>query len=295
MEQKDKELETEKKMPKMAFGLVVFCKIVVYIFLMLLIGGILAGISAALLDSKDYYFQRFQGQICLLIGSFLAAYILLKSFGCMKFAEMGFSLRGRGKDIFLGMVAALIIYSLGFGLLLALGEVAVVSMHFSAKDLLLSWVLMLLVSLTEEVAFRGYVLGSMLNEGINRYAALIISSVLFSLLHLFNPNFSFVAFLNIFLAGMMLGSTYIYTRNLWFPISLHLFWNWLQGPVLGMEVSGTQAGNTLLQLRLSEHNLINGGAFGFEGSLLCTALEVIAIIVILRLASKQSSCELSPH
>lgn len=114
-------------------------------------------------------------------------------------------------------------------------------------------------------------------------------------MHVFNPNFSLIAFLNILLAGILIGSTYIYTRNLWFPIALHLFWNWLQGPILGFEVSGGQLGGTLLSLELPEENIINGGAFGFEGSVLCTALIIIAIAIILKSASKRSVCGLYPH
>lgn len=105
-------------------------------------------------------------------------------------------------------------------------------------------------------------------------------------MHIFNPNFSLIAFLNILLAGILIGSTYIYTRNLWFAIALHLFWNWLQGPILGFEVSGGRLGGTLLSLELSEENIINGGTFGFEGSILCTALMIIAIVITLRLQDK---------
>ncbi|MDE5710977.1 MAG: CPBP family intramembrane metalloprotease, partial [Bacteroides sp.] len=119
------------------------------------------------------------------------------------------------------------------------------------------------------------VLGRLLDGGVNRFVALFISSTSFSLMHFFNPNFEFLPFLNILLAGVLLGASYIYTRNLCFPVALHWFWNWLQGPVLGYEVSGNRFGDTLLTLRLSDAHLMNGGSFGFEGSLLCTFLLII--------------------
>ena len=74
---------------------------------------------------------------------------------------------------------------------------------------------------------------------------------------------------------------YLYTRNLWFPISLHFFWNWIQGPVLGYEVSGNRFCETLFSLRLPANNLINGGAFGFEGSLVCTVLATLFTLFII--------------
>ena len=88
---------------------------------------------------------------------------------------------------------------------------------------------------------------------------------------------------NLLLAGILLGSAYIYTRNLWFAIALHWFWNWLQGPVLGFEVSGNAFGESLLTLDTSAGSaLLNGGPFGFEGSLICTVLMLAAIWLIIR-------------
>ena len=92
-----------------------------------------------------------------------------------------------------------------------------------------------------------------------------------------------LSFINILLAGVLLGSSYIYTRNLCFPIALHWFWNWIQGPVLGYEVSGNKFGESMLTLHLPEANLMNGGAFGFEGSMLCTVLMILGTGVILKM------------
>lgn len=124
---------------------------------------------------------------------------------------------------------------------------------------------------------RGYLLGRMLRTRINKFLALFISSLIFACMHLLNPHVTWLSMLNLVLAGMLLGVSYLYTRNLWFPISLHLFWNWIQGPVLGYEVSGNQFGGSLLKLQLSNQTMINGGAFGFEGSIVCTVLELILI------------------
>lgn len=234
-------------------------------------------------------------QGCMFMAVLLAAAVMRRGRSGFPAAGPGLSLRGRGKDILWGAFAAAVIYAVGFGILYAKGEVEVVAVHFDLFELLLSWVLMLLVALSEETAYRGFVLGHLQDAKVNRFAALLVSAVLFSLVHAFNWHFSYMAFLNLLLAGVMLGASYIYTRNLWFPISLHLFWNWVQGPVLGFGVSGQSFGNTLLALELPEENLINGGAFGFEGSLLCTALVMIAIAVILRVASRQSACAPCPR
>lgn len=222
------------------------------------------------------------------LGVTVASLFLLKQW----WRTLGLSMRGRGRDVASGMAVALLIYLIGFLFSWALGAIEVLDVHFVATDVMLSWLLMLLVAYSEEVALRGFVLGQMLDAGINKFVALCLSSLLFSLFHLFNPEFSLLPMINIFLAGVLLGASYIYTRNLWFPISLHLFWNWTQG-LLGFQVSGTSFGASLFTLRLPEENLINGGAFGFEGSLLCTLLMLLFTILILRGASNQ--CASVPH
>lgn len=222
-------------------------------------------------------------QSLMLISVGLPAWWLLRRGGGRPCLALGLTWNGRGA--LEGTVCALLIYAAGFGINLLVGSVEVVGWQLCFSQLLLSWVLMLLVAFTEEIMVRGVILGQMLQAGVNRYAALLLSSLLFSSLHLFNPNFSWLPFANIVLAGLLLGATYIYTRNLWFAISLHLFWNWLQGPVLGFPVSGNTLTGSVLTLNLPQPDGWNGGAFGFEGSWLCLVIQVVAILSILRVAS----------
>lgn len=217
----------------------------------------------------------------MLVSAFVAAWIVL-SIRKLPLTGLGLSLTGRWKDLLSGTLFALGLYAVGFGLSLLLGVVEVTGFAFQPSFLLLSLLFFLLVAVTEELIVRGFILGRMMDGGVNKFVALIISSAIFSLLHLFNPNFSFVPFLNIMLAGVLLGSSYIYTRNLCFPIALHWFWNWLQGPILGYEVSGNRFGDSLFKLQLPEANLINGGTFGFEGSILCTVLMLFGTAIIIR-------------
>lgn len=213
---------------------------------------------------------------CMLLGVIIPIIILLYV-ERRSFSDLGLTLQGHVKDIFYGTLAAILFYSVGFGLSLSLGVVQIVGYQLDWNSLISSWFFYLLVAFTEEIMMRGYVLGRLLCTRMNKFLAMFISSALFALLHVFNPDVSFLPMLNLVLAGMLLGVTYLYTRNLWFPIALHLFWNWIQGSVLGYQVSGIDFSGSLLTLRLPEENWINGGGFGFEGSLICTVLTVIAI------------------
>lgn len=221
----------------------------------------------------------FLERLLMLVG-YLSAAVLVLRWRKLPLSLLGISLKGRGKDLLAGLGVAVLLYAIGFGTSLLMGTVEIASVQWVPRDLLGTLLFFLLVAVTEEVMLRGFVLGRMLSAGMNRFVALFLSSALFSAMHLFNPNFALLPFVNILLAGCLLGASFLYTRNLCFPVVLHWFWNWLQGPVLGYEVSGMDSGETLLTLRLTGSDLLTGGSFGFEGSLLCTVLLVVGTLAI---------------
>lgn len=221
----------------------------------------------------------FLERLLMLVG-YLSAAVLVLRWRNLPLSLLGMSLKGRGKDLLAGLGVAVLLYAVGFGTSLLMGTVEIASVEWVPRDLLGTLLFFLLVAVTEEVMLRGFVLGRMLSAGMNRFVALFLSSALFSAMHLFNPNFALLPFVNILLAGCLLGASFLYTRNLCFPVVLHWFWNWLQGPVLGYEVSGMDSGETLLTLRLTGSDLLTGGSFGFEGSLLCTVLLVGGTLAI---------------
>ena len=237
----------------------------------------------------------------LFVSVLLAAWIIIRFWDRLSFVDdMGFGFQYKGKDLLMGFCLAAIIYAIGFGVSLLAGWISVEGVHFDATALMLQFLLMVMVALAEESSVRGFVLGHMLDVGMNKYLALVLSSVIFASLHLGNPGMTNFSFFNLVLAGILLGAVYIFTRNLWFSISLHLFWNFIQGPILGYEVSGTSGSGNLLKLSLSDNTLMNGGNFGFEASLPCTILMLIAIGFIIyefekRRKDEKTVMDLSAH
>lgn len=205
------------------------------------------------------------------------------------FSSLGLSFKGHAKEFGYGILSAILIYALGFGLLLLTGAIQISGYQFSAGNLIYSWFFYLLVSFGEEIMVRGYLLGRLLQTRMNRFVALTVTAVLFAIMHLFNPSVSAVSLINIALSGILLGAPFMYTRNLAFPISLHLFWNWIQGSILGFHVSGNEIGNPLLALHIPENNLLNGGEFGFEGSIVCTILLFLFSAIFIFWGEKKRS------
>ena len=212
-----------------------------------------------------------------LIGIFLLLWILMRFVDKEPFIKLGFSVKGKTNDIILGMTLGLLLMAVGYSILILLGEIEFVSFNYDLKSILLLFLLFVAVSVVEETYVRGYVLKNLL-KSFNPVISLIISSAIFSLLHFFNPNVNYIALTELFIAGILLGVSYVYTKNLWFPIALHLSWNFFQ-VMFGFNVSGMNT-YSLIEFEILENNNINGGDFGFEGSLLSILFSIIMIYFI---------------
>lgn len=210
-----------------------------------------------------------------LLGTFLVLWIFIKFIDREKFIELGFQTKNRLGDFWLGTGVGLITMIFGFILLIGIDEIHFSRFVFDPEDFFISVALFLIVALVEEALFRGYILKNLMLS-CNKYLALIISSVLFSLVHGFNPNMSFFSFFDLFCAGIILGITYIYTKNLWYPIGLHFGWNFFQTH-LGFNVSGMDF-YSLIEFNYTTGNLFNGGEFGFEGSIFSVIAQFIIFL-----------------
>jgi len=211
-----------------------------------------------------------------IIGSFGLIAIYRKYIDKESFFDMGFSIKNRLFDLLLGIAIGIILISIGFVFLIAIGNLEVIELNLNIKWFIGTMVLMILVSVHEEVIVRGYLLNSLMSV-TNKYFALLLSSILFGAMHILNPNISIISFVNIVLAGFLLGISYLHSKNLWFPMGLHFSWNFFQGPVLGFEVSGQEM-KSLITHKITGNELITGGEFGFEGSLIATILMILTII-----------------
>jgi membrane protease YdiL (CAAX protease family) len=122
------------------------------------------------------------------------------------------------------------------------------------------------VGWNEELLSRGYHLQT-IASGLNLFWGVVISSAVFGLLHLGNPNATWVSAAGIFFAGVYLAYGYIRTRQLWLSIGLHIGWNFFEGVVFGFPVSGLDI-YALTRIKVQGPELWTGGAFGPEAGLI---------------------------
>jgi membrane protease YdiL (CAAX protease family) len=139
----------------------------------------------------------------------------------------------------------------------------------------------------EELAIRGGVF-RILEDSLGTALALILSAALFGLLHASNHGATTVSTLAIALeAGVLLGAAYAVSRNLWLPIGLHFGWNFTEGGVFGAVVSGGSTGTRIVNMPLSGSELLTGGAFGPEASVIAVAVCLAAALVLIALTVRR--------
>ena len=143
------------------------------------------------------------------------------------------------------------------------------------------WLVLAIVSaVSEELLFRG-ILFRILEESLGSWLALAISALVFGLLHLANPNATLWGAIAIAIeAGIMLAAAFMLTRRLWLPIGIHFAWNFTQGAIFGVAVSGNEA-RGLLQSTLSGPVWLTGGAFGAEASVIAVVICLAAGIFLI--------------
>jgi CAAX protease family protein len=185
-----------------------------------------------------------------------------------------------GMQAVAGIVLGLALFSSVFGLLHLIGvaQWQGISARFDVIPMLGASIL---AAVSEELAFRGG-LFRILEESFGTATALALSAAIFGLLHGLNPGATVVSTVAIALeAGVLLGAAYALTRNLWFPIGLHLGWNFTEGGIFGVSVSGGPAAQGIFSVSLTGRTLLTGGRFGPEASLIAIAVCLAAAIVLL--------------
>ena len=140
---------------------------------------------------------------------------------------------------------------------------------------------------TEEVATRGWLLTRIAARS-NLPLAIAISSSLFGFLHLGNSGVTFLSVLNIVLDGVLAGLLLVYTDSIWLVVAQHGTWNYVQGNLLGFQVSGTGADASIFSFTMgSGPDWLTGGAFGAEGSIITTLVLLVSLVIVYRLGERK--------
>lgn len=281
--------KNEKKSPNFIWAII--------LSLIFMYGGSLIGSLATVplylaLLNVPLFFNN-QNLLSLLITLFSFAFISLLIFFRVKVIEkrslssIGFNKNNWLKKYSLGFLIGLVMMSIIVLILLLFGYITVeknpiqpvgVSAISSVLVILFGWIIQ---GATEEIVTRGWLL-NVLSSKYNIGVGLLISSTLFGLMHLTNPNVNYIAVINIIFVGLFYGLYVIKTNDLWSVCGMHSAWNFAQGNIFGFEVSGLDISvGTLIDLNLVENDFITGGVFGPEASIVATFVLLLSIIILL--------------
>lgn len=190
--------------------------------------------------------------------------------------------------VLVGAMAGILLFGATAGILWLFG-----SYHVTGTNPHAAWLLAVLAlgvgpGVCEEIIFRG-VLFRIVEEGLGTWVALMISALFFGGAHILNPDATLWTSAAIAIeAGLLIGALYHVTRSLWLCIGLHATWNFTEGTVFGIPVSGINADGWLVSHRTGP-DWLSGGSFGAEASVLMVGFCSLCTLVLITIALRRRS------
>lgn len=287
--------KNKKKLPNFIWAII--------LSLIFMYGGSLMGSLATVplflaLRNIPLFFNN-KDLLSLLITLFSFAFISLLVFFRVKviekrsFSSIGFNKNNWLKKYSLGFLIGLAMMSIIVLILFPFGYITIeknpiqpvgVSAIASVLVILFGWIIQ---GATEEIVTRGWLL-NILSTKYNIGVGLLISSTLFGLMHLTNPNVNYIAVINIILVGLFYGLYVIKTNDLWAVCGMHSAWNFAQGNIFGFKVSGLDVSvGSLIDLNLVGSDFVTGGIFGPEAGITATFILLASIGILLFIDKKR--------
>jgi membrane protease YdiL (CAAX protease family) len=221
-----------------------------------------------------------------------AVYIARRWIDKKSFVSLGLSWSKRGAvDLLFGFLLSGLMAGTVFGAMVLLGYIGNVEVSASGWSIVSilagPLVITALIGFWEELVFRGYILQNMI-EGMGMTAAIIVSCLLYGLVHSMNPNAGLLSTAIIVVFGYLRIYGYLSTGQLWLSIGMHTGWNFFQATVFGYAASGHAEEKTLFTHDMLAADWLSGGDFGPEGSVL-TIPVVLGALLVMRAWSARSN------
>ena len=282
-----------------------FLRAIIFMPLWLIIMGLVQSIGVVLImmssgvdmanpDSAEALFSEmsFDSPVMLiltgfsLLGSFAALWVATKFIDRKPLMSIGLSVKDKANEMLIGLGFALFFIGGLFLILWLIGAINITGYVGFKPGVFIVSMMLFMAAFDEELIFRGYILNNMMDSTSNRWIALAGSSLLFALLHSGNPSVwsTWVPMTELFAAGFILGISYTFTKNLWFPTFFHFGWNFFQG-LFGFEISGFNVDSWKIISHENTGNvpdIVSGGAFGIEGSVITLSCTIICTYLIFK-------------
>lgn len=233
------------------------------------------------------------------LGLILIVFLYCRFLEKRKLFTLGFRKKGWVIDYLKGMLLGVLLFGISYLVCFVSGSVAVEGMDLSGKTILYVvgfFLGYLIQGMAEEALCRGYLLVS-LSRRCSMVLSVVLSSLFFSMLHGMNQGVTLLAYVNLFLFGVFMALLFIRCENIWIVGAVHSVWNFAQGNLFGVQVSGMKTQPSLLHSGMAEGwELVNGGAFGMEGGLAVTLVLAAGLGILLHSMKKHGDfVEVAPQ
>lgn len=197
---------------------------------------------------------------------------------------LGFSKTGAVKKYFSGFITGVLMNSAVVAIMVIFGSIEISKESSNITGFNALWIVLLFLlgfivqGASEEILSRGWMM-QVIGKRYKPWLGITISTIFFTIVHLGNSGVNLLSILNLILVSLLLCLFVMYGESLWFACAWHSSWNWVMGNVYGLSVSGQGDKITIFDLNTTGNELVSGGGFGPEGSLVTTFVIIMGIII----------------
>ena len=267
--------------------------VVFTLILFLIMQGVAAlGISLLGLLGKNILNIELRGDslnIAILISTLmvsLATYFFVKSYQKRTAKSMGLVSNNKIKSYLLGIGISFLMLSLAFSLATLFCGYDIKINTENVNPLVFVFFIFgwMCQGFEEEFIVRSAIMNYFASRS-GVFVGIVANSLIFAILHLGNSSFNPLAFINLFIIGLVFSMIFYITDNIYASAGAHSMWNLMQANIIGINVSGIiSSGNTIFKSSPAGSTLISGGAFGIEASILVTLVGIVSLLILYKIA-----------
>jgi len=242
----------------------------------------ITGLTQVVINEMDVFYQNINLRTLINASQIVVLFIVFKLIYKRPVSQMGLSrkywLKRMGQGCLTGFIA-ISLYALFAQVFGIAGFTEFNLSYLFTPNMFTSFILFVSVGFYEEILCRGFLM-TVLKTTRNKWVIIAAPAVIFGFLHLLNPNVTFISIFNIILIGLAFAYMFVKTGSLWMPIGFYIMWNFFQGNIYGIQVSGMDQTAPLFRYTASGPDILTGGTFGAEGGLICTVIMLALLAYI---------------
>ena len=216
----------------------------------------------------------------------LATYFFVKVYQKRTAKSMGLVSDNKIKSYFLGIGISFIMLSLAFSLAVFFDGYDIKVNTENVNPLVFVFFIFgwMCQGFEEEFIVRSAIMNYFASRS-GVFVGIVSNSLIFAILHLGNSSFNLLAFINLFIIGLVFSMLFYLTDNIYTSAGAHSMWNFMQANIVGINVSGIiSSKNSIFNSNPTGYSLISGGEFGIEASILVTFVGLISLVILYKIA-----------